>query len=189
MFLWEYVIKLLMGNSDSLFIGLVIVVMGYYGWLLWNIQNKFRSIIYKWDNINQRLDQINDKVNNLEKILFRKVLEKITNNQNMIENIEADIADLNDDITKKENNILNEINEESTEIKEYIKLLLNWHRGSKEDINLEKVSTIDLVRHNVDENKNIDKDENNNDNDNEIKEIESSTNEDNKLKNGDNNNN
>ena len=36
MFFFEYIIKLLMGNSESIFMGLVIVIFGYYGWLLWN---------------------------------------------------------------------------------------------------------------------------------------------------------
>lgn len=58
MFLYEYIIKLLMGNSGSLFLGLLVVVFGYYGWLLWHINERTEDISFS-------LKLLTDKVEDL----------------------------------------------------------------------------------------------------------------------------
>lgn len=116
MFLFEYIIKLLMGNSDALFMGLLIVVFGYYGWLLWNINNSYKKFFNSWDRHNEDYVETREIIFELERKLTR------------LENLTPRLETLNRDIDKSSKDILKEIDEESEEIKEIIKILLGHYR-------------------------------------------------------------
>ena len=66
MFLFEHLIKLLIGNSGTLFAGLIMVVIGYCGWYLWNIKNKVEEI----DDKLRALSSLQEEQEDLEGILL-----------------------------------------------------------------------------------------------------------------------
>ncbi|MFW5992115.1 MAG: hypothetical protein ACOCQN_02885 [Halanaerobiaceae bacterium] len=124
MFLFEYLIKLLLGNSSTLFMGLFVVIFGYYGWLLWNINSELKLNIE--ENIKQG-EQVRKNGKELEKIydfLDRDIFPKL-------KQIEDDIGRL--DLEKTRNSIIDEIKEESAEVKETIKILLSRSLNMKPD--------------------------------------------------------
>ncbi|MFW6009355.1 MAG: hypothetical protein ACOCP8_08850 [archaeon] len=106
MFLFEYLIKLLMGNSDAHFIGLLVVLFGYYGWLLWNQNNSYKNFYNKWEKHNENFVEVRKIVYNLD-----SKLDNISNN-----------------LDKSRIDILKEMEKESEEIKEMVKILLGYYR-------------------------------------------------------------
>ena len=97
MFLFEYMIKLLMGNSEALFMGLVVVIFGYYGWLLWNINSGYKDFFNRWSKHNQDYVETRQIIFDLDK--------KITRLENIIPRLET----INKDLDKSTVNIIKEI--------------------------------------------------------------------------------
>jgi hypothetical protein len=122
MFLWEYIIKLLMGNSNSLFIGLIIVIIGYYGWLLYNINNNFSSIMFKWEKINKNLDSIIENVNLIEKMFYSEISQKLSDNKNDINNIKSEDIQTMKKLVDKMNIAI-----KYNEFEEYFELQTKFH--------------------------------------------------------------
>ncbi|MGM0410211.1 MAG: hypothetical protein ACQEQF_05545 [Bacillota bacterium] len=116
MFLFEYLIKLLMGNSDALFIGLLVVLFGYYGWLLWNQNNSYKDFYNKWEKHNENFVEVRKIVYNLD--------SKITK----LENLDSKLDNISNNLDKSRIDILKETEEESEEIKEIVKILLGHYR-------------------------------------------------------------
>ncbi len=119
MFLFEYIIKLLMGNSEALFMGLLVVLFGYYGWLLWNINDSYKSFYNKWDKHNENFKEVRQIILELDRKITR------------LENIDVRLENINHELEKTEEEILQEIKEESDEIKEIVKILLGHYRKMK----------------------------------------------------------
>lgn len=145
MFLFEYIIKLLMGNTEALFMGLLVVIFGYYGWLLWNLSNNYNIFFNKWEKHNENYMETRKIIFELERKLTR--LENLTPLMNSVK----------DDMSKSTKDILEEIDEETEEIKEIVKILLGQYRKAEiKKINNKKSFDKDkIIDNNIDnENKN-----------------------------------
>ena len=150
MFFFEYLIKLLMGNSNNIFMGLVVVIFGYYGWLLWTINSKFNSFYNKWERHEDYLDEARKGVMNVDKEITKlEQMETRINEMNQSinefkEDLLKELEEFKEDITKEakfsRENILKEIEEESDDIKEVVKIVVGKYRNltkySREDLNL-----------------------------------------------------
>jgi F0F1-type ATP synthase membrane subunit b/b' len=99
MYFFNFIIKLLMSNSGSLFIGLMIIIFGYYGWLLWNINERLKDFLQYREQYEYCIKEFDNKIDELE------------------ENME-----------KGKSDIIDEIKESAAEIKEIMKILMN-HRS------------------------------------------------------------
>ncbi|ACL70093.1 hypothetical protein [Halothermothrix orenii] len=128
MFLFEYIIKLLMGSSETLFMGLIIIIFGYYGWLLWNINNSFHSFEDRWNKHEENLNDIKNRMKDLDKSVYKELIQKLNTNLIDMKDIDENINKVNDDMKDYRNDIIDEIKESEEEIKEVMKLLIT-HRS------------------------------------------------------------
>jgi type IV secretory pathway VirB4 component len=112
-----------MGNSESVFMGLVVVIFGYYGWLLYNIHSDIRTFYNKWERHRDYLDETREKVMGIEK----EVTE--------LEHIEARMNELNHGITEFKKDMLKEIEEETDDIKEVVKIVAGQFRYKNKNSN------------------------------------------------------
>ena len=131
MFLLEYVIKLLMGNSDTIFLGLFVVVFGYYGWLLWNIYTDLNNILGNWKKNKEDIELIKERVGELEKELYQDISDRLSNNHAYLKSIDDRFASHINKVDKLESKLISEIEEETDEVKETLKLLLNCYRNMR----------------------------------------------------------
>lgn len=136
MFLYEYIIKLLMGNSNTIFIGLIIVIFGYLGWLLKSIYEQVEVINREKDNQKDILEIIREKIEKLDENIYRNILEKLNDNLNCLRKIYSELEDNDLDLKNLEADIISEIKEESDEIKEIIKILMtrSFNKEAKGDV-------------------------------------------------------
>ncbi len=125
MFLFEHLIKLLMGNSDTLFMGLAVVIFGYYGWLLYNINDNFKKLILGWDNYQDSLKEIKERMDELDESVYKELINKINGNINDIEELNKAIKNNTSDMDRYKDDIIDEIKESADEIKEIMKILMN----------------------------------------------------------------
>jgi len=88
-----------MSNSGSLFIGLMIIIFGYYGWLLWNINERLKDFLQYREQHEYIIKKLDDKIEELE-----------------------------EDMEKGNYSIIDEVKESAAEIKEIMKILMN-HRS------------------------------------------------------------
>src|SRR5690554_8049753 len=92
MVLLEYMIRLLMGKSDTMFIGLMVVIFGYYGWLLWHLKDDFNKYIINFEargkSLEKNINCINEKIELIDSDCYEKMLRKIENNKIMLENLQ-----------------------------------------------------------------------------------------------------
>ncbi len=123
MFLFEYIIKLLMGNSDAIFIGLLVVLFGYYGWLLWNQNNSYNNFYNKWEKHNENFIEV------------RKIVFDLDKKMTKLENLDNKLDNISSNLDKSRIDILKETEEESEEIKEIVKILLGHYRKKQKDDN------------------------------------------------------
>lgn len=144
MSLYEYLIKLLMGNSNSLFIGLIVVIFGYFGWLLKNIYEQINSIgditsiIEKENKNRESLEIIRKKVEELNDGNYKDILDRLDDNLSCLEKIYSKLENSNLDVDRLQNDIISEIKEESDEIKEIIKILMSRTRIRRDNSQIEE---------------------------------------------------
>ena len=138
MVLFDYLIKLLVHNSDTIFIGLLVVLVGYNGWQLYYMkkeqQNK-QEEKQKGRNCDNRniLKEIEEKLREQDRIFF-DIKEQLKNNQNRLEKMKSEFERLEDKLSLLENNLYNRFNEKTADIKETLKILLSCYRGEEERI-------------------------------------------------------
>ncbi len=130
MFLFEYIVKLLLGNTNTLFLGLVIVLFGYYGWLLYNINNRLHTFTYEWDKFNDKLKEILHKLEKFDELYYQELAERLNDNKNILKEINTCLNAKNLDLEKIEEKIIAEVKEESGEIKERMKILVGRTRSN-----------------------------------------------------------
>jgi len=133
MFLFEYLIKLLMGNSNTLFLGLIMVIFGYYGWLLFNINNQLHTSTYEWDIINNKLRDIMNKLDKINELYSKELTDKLNDNKNLLKEMNSYIKNNNEKLEKLEGKIISEVKEESGEIKERMNILVGRRSNISED--------------------------------------------------------
>lgn len=139
MFLFEYIIKLLMGNSETLFMGLFVVVFGYYGWLLYNINDYFKEFLKKWNKHEESLEELRSKMKELDESVYKELISKLNTNVITLEKINSDIKENSVEMDRYRSDIIAEIKESSEEIKEIMKLLMNRSRNYKTQASTNKV--------------------------------------------------
>lgn len=135
MFFFQYLIRLLVGNSDTLFMGLIMVIFGYYGWLLWNINDRFKRFFSNWERNEFTLKDLNCKIENLDENLYKDLISKINQNMLEINKLYNNIQGCTEELERNRREIIAEIKESEDDIKDIMKILLN-HRSRS--INPEK---------------------------------------------------
>lgn len=140
-FLFEYMMKLLMGNSNTLFMGLIVVIFGYYGWLLWSINERLKNHLIDWDRQNDSLIDMKETVDKLDDSLYKELVNRLDEKKTEIEKIRLEIDKKSDDMDRYYNDIIGEIKESTDEIKEIMMILMNNRaRGLRAE------ETVDLYR-------------------------------------------
>jgi hypothetical protein len=135
MFLFEYIIKLLISNSDTVFMGLIIVVFGYYGWLIWNINDRIKKIKNKLEKNEEIIINIMDNSEFLKTKVDKDILNSFNENLHLLKIINTGMDDLNDYQDNIKRDIITEIKESSEETKEIIKLILSRYRFNNNNNN------------------------------------------------------
>ena len=129
MFLYEYIVKLLMGNSNNLFLGLIIVLIGYYGWLLWNINNKNESYLKKWERFSEKSDDMEDILKDIEKMIYRENTQKLNTIVAELDNLKEKSEDISEEIERTQDKMLDNLNQEIEELKQTMSILLKCYRN------------------------------------------------------------
>ncbi len=114
-----------MGNSNALFVGLIIVLFGYLGWLLKNIYEQVKFLEKERDDNREILNIIREKIDKLDESIYRDILNKLNDNLTFLKKINSQLENSNQEQEDLQKNIVSEIKEESNEIKEIIKILLS----------------------------------------------------------------
>jgi len=97
-----------MSNSETLFMGLIIVLFGYYGWLLWQVYTKLKELGG-----------------------YKSELAKLINNQEKLNNIKREVFAIKEELGEMKKDIIIEVKDESDEIKEIVKILMGQSRTKK----------------------------------------------------------
>lgn len=127
MFLLEYMIKLLMGNSDTIFLGLLIVLFGYYGWLLWNIYHTVNDLETGEIKIRKRQREILESLVEIYKSLSVDIPEKFRDQTTVLEQVNDNTETCNKNVIENREKIISDVKEESGEVKEIVKILLGYY--------------------------------------------------------------
>ncbi len=125
MFLLEYIIKLLMGNSDTMFMGFVVVVFGYYGWLLWHLRDDFEKFTVNWDKHEKYLEEIKEKINSIDDGVYKDLMKRMDDNKTILERLQLTLSYTNDDLGRYRQDVINAIKDSNEDIKEIMMILMN----------------------------------------------------------------
>ena len=138
MVLFDYLIKLLVHNSETMFIGLLVVLVGYNGWQLYYLKKKQRRTgEEKKDDKLQELDKEIKQVKSLLQQLegdCSDLKEQFKNNRSRLREIKEEYTRFEDRMSLLENNLYSRFTEKTSEIKETLKLLLSCYRGEEEQL-------------------------------------------------------
>jgi len=125
MFLLEYIIKLLMGNSDTMFMGFVVVVFGYYGWLLWHLRDDFDKFTVSWDRHEKHLEEIKQKMTSIDDGVYKDLMKRLEENKTILERMQLTLSDTNGDLGRYRQDVINAIKDSTEDIKEIMMILMN----------------------------------------------------------------
>lgn len=125
MTLFQYIIRILMGNSDTVFTALVMGVFGYIGWLLWKLNGRVNEFIKDWNKHQESLIYIKAKMDKIDEGVYKELMNKLDKNIEEIDKLLIVVNDNNDDIEKMGNNMISELKESTNEIKDIIMILMN----------------------------------------------------------------
>lgn len=125
MFLFEFIIKILVGNSDTVFIALIMAVFGYYGWLLWNVNEHLNYFLEEWEKHGKNLEELKSKIDDLDESVYRELIIKIDENIKKYENLLQNVKNNSDELEKVKADIIGEIKESVDEMKGIIMILVN----------------------------------------------------------------
>ncbi|MFW6022334.1 MAG: hypothetical protein ACOCQW_02315 [Halanaerobiaceae bacterium] len=123
--LYQYIVKVLMGNSDTVFSALVMGVFGYVCWLLWNINERSRSFINDWNKHEGKLDLLKDKMDKIDEGVYRELLTKLEKNLEEMDKLLLVVNDNNRELERMRSEILSEIKDSADELKDIIILVVN----------------------------------------------------------------
>ena len=133
MFLIEYIMKLLIGNSDNLFTALIAVLIGYLIWLLWNNRKTLNNNQTQSEQLLSEIAEVKELVEYFDRTIYKDFSEKINQSFAVKENIKNELENINKRLDKMDINLSTEIKEKNEEVKETLKLLLSCYRGQENE--------------------------------------------------------
>ena len=142
MVLLEYIIKILVHNSETLFIGLLVILVGYYGRLLWHIVNSLKEYSREMEKIINKIGDISEVMAHLDKALYKDITERLNSCLNQLNNIQNDFEDLDSELNDHDHDVRRRINEKTEDIKETMKILLTCYRRIDNPQDLETVDAV-----------------------------------------------
>lgn len=125
MTLFQYIIRILMGNSDTVFAALVMGVFGYMGWLLWKLNDRFNGFLKVWHNHQEGLKNLNSKLNRIDEGVYKELINRLEENVKEMDKLLLVVNDNNEEIERLHVNIITELKESTNEIKDIIMILMN----------------------------------------------------------------
>lgn len=143
--LYQFIIKVLMSNSDTVFTALVMGVFGYMGWLLWNINERLKDFETGLNKYDDNLSNIKNKMDKNDQGVYKNLLAKLDESVNEMDKLLLVVNDNSEEIEKLRSDILSEVKESTNEIKDIIMILLNNRaRCIKNKISQDNVSNDDI---------------------------------------------
>ncbi len=144
MFLIEYIMKLLIGNSENLFTGLIIVLIGYLIWLLWNNRKTLNNNQTHFEQLFSEIAEVKELVEYFDRTIYKDFSEKINQSFTVKENIKNKLKNLNKKLDNLDKSLSTAIKDKNEEVKDTLKILLRCYRGQKkgeqpEEIDLENI--------------------------------------------------
>lgn len=123
--LYQFLIEVMIEHSDSLFIGVVLGLFGYIGWMLWKMNEKLKSFIDKWGKYEENLVSLEEKMDKIDDSLYKDLMEKLAMNMREMDKLKVIVNDNNKDLEKMRLQIIAEIKEGNSEVKDIIMFLVN----------------------------------------------------------------
>ncbi|MFI5359282.1 MAG: hypothetical protein ACHQYO_04465 [Halanaerobiales bacterium] len=125
MTLFQYIIRILMSNSDTVFAALVMSVFGYIGWLLWKLNNNFKDFLDIWEKHQENLESIRTKMEKIDEEVHKKLINQVDSNTRELDKLLLVLNDSNNEIERMRSEIIAELKESSNELKDIIMIILN----------------------------------------------------------------
>ena len=125
MTLFQYIIRILMSNSDTVFAALVMSVFGYIGWLLWKLNTSFNEFLDIWAKHQENLDLIRSRMDKIDEDVYKKLMNQVDLNTKELDKLLLVLNDSNNEIERMRSEIIAELKESSTELKDIIMIILN----------------------------------------------------------------
>ncbi|MFP4661812.1 MAG: hypothetical protein ACLFPF_06450 [Halanaerobiales bacterium] len=123
--LYQYVIKILMSNSDTVFTALVMGVLGYIGWLCWKINEREKEFMKKWKEEDMKLNLIKKKFDQFDQGIYKDILGHLNENIKDTDKLLLVSQDNNNEIERVRNDIITEVKDSAAELKDIIMILMN----------------------------------------------------------------
>ncbi|MEJ6951097.1 hypothetical protein [Natronospora cellulosivora (SeqCode)] len=139
--LYQYVIKALIDHSGTVFTGVVLGLFGYMGWLLWQINEKLKSFLDKWEKHEENLAVLKEKMDKIDEGLYKNLLKELEKNVQEMEKLQIVVNDNNSDLERIRSELMTEIKEGSSEVKDIIMFLVN-NRSRSMDLSIEEEKRI-----------------------------------------------
>lgn len=131
MFLFEFLIKILIGNSDTLFVALFMAIFGYYGWLLWHVNENLNDFLEEWAKHGKKLEDLKSQIEDLDESVYRELILKLDSNIKECESLLKNVESNSDNLDRVKRDIISEVKESVDEVKDIILLMMNNRLRSK----------------------------------------------------------
>ncbi|MGB4372302.1 MAG: hypothetical protein WBI93_01915 [Halanaerobiales bacterium] len=125
MTLFQYIIRIFMSNSDTVFAALVMSVFGYIGWLLWKLNTSFNEFLDIWAKHQENLDLSRSRMDKIDEDVYKKLMNQVDLNTKELDKLLLVLNDSNNEIERMRSEIIAELKESSTELKDIIMIILN----------------------------------------------------------------
>ncbi len=123
--LYQFIIKVLMGNSGTIFSALVMGVFGYMGWLLWNINERLKDFKQGWNKHEDDLKSIKSKLDRIDYGVYKDMISKLDKSSREMDKLTLIVNDNSNELEKTRSNIIAEVKESADEVKDIIMILMN----------------------------------------------------------------
>lgn len=143
MVLLDYIVELLIHNSETMVVGFLVVLVAYNGWQLYRLKQKsepeeskeMAKLMQSIENLKNRFQELEVKLlDPEEKELSIIEGEKIKENYRSLQTLQEKCDKLKDGLRETEENLYDRFNEKTNEIKETLKILLTCYRSEKEEV-------------------------------------------------------
>lgn len=133
MTLFQYIIRILMSNSDTVFAALVMSVFGYIGWLLWRLNNNFKDFLDIWEKHQENLESIRTRMEKMDEEIHKNLINKVDLNSKELDKLLLVLNDSNNEIERMRSEVIAELKESTNELKDIIMIILNKRDRSIRD--------------------------------------------------------
>ncbi|MFP4015505.1 MAG: hypothetical protein ACLFUI_00605 [Halanaerobiales bacterium] len=123
--LYQYVIKILMSNSDTVFTALVMGVLGYIGWLCWKINERTKEYVEEMKKHDVKLNKIKVKMEQVDQGIYKDLLDRLNNNINEMGKVLLVSQDNNDELERLRSDIISEVKDSTDQVKDIVMILMN----------------------------------------------------------------